>query len=129
MFSHSIVTVTPQIKKNFNFNIKINGIDFEIKNISTNNNSSFNYETRMTATTDNNNYMKIGSWFNDSGLKKFNIDLPGVQFIGVFMIDYTFNQYNIDVIFSVDSISGDFNLYRKQQERKEKLKKLKQICH
>lgn len=111
------------------FNIEINGIDFVIKDISTTNNSSFYYETRMTATTNNNNYMKIGSWFNDSSLKKFNINLKGLQFIGVFMIDYTFNQYDIDVIFSVDSWGGDFNLFRQKQERKEKLKKLNQICH
>lgn len=88
----------------------------------------------IVATTHNNNYMAVGNLFekmltsNYSRNYKHNIDSKFLKLDGVFPIDYIFTKNNIEVTFSVDYIEGDLQLLNKQKMRKEKLKKLDNIC-
>ena len=120
----------------------INNIDFDIKSINITDNtipfSAFGKhitvanptEIKITAETSNNNYMAIGNWVGNMlhGNYKKSVRYNGIQIEGIFPIDYTFNQYCIIVTFSADHIIGDLKLFDKQQLRKEKLKKLEEVC-
>lgn len=120
------------------FKIKIDDIEFEIIDISETRKGNVNYnyfERRMTAITRKDtyvncmaNYIKIDNWFNriNLGDYKKNIILNDIQFLGVYVIDYTLcgTDNNIKVTFSYDYINGDLELFRKKQIRKEKLNKI-----
>ena len=122
--------------------MKINNIEFDIKNVSVsktyNNYNTFRIprpydEIRIDATTSNKSLFALDNWINKTrktenliAAKDYKHDAiyNSVQIYGVFPIDYTFNQHNIDVTFSVDYISCDLELFNKQILRKEKLKEI-----
>lgn len=117
--------------------VNINNIDFNIESIHISQErqySTFGYNNtinnyRIYATTENDNYMKLDNWFSDTiGNNKRdyieNITINGIIFTNIFLIDYTFNQYNIDVTLSFDVASGDLSLLQQKILRKEKLKKI-----
>lgn len=88
---------------------------------------------KITAITDNNNYIAVGDFFQKmlsnqhARYYKNDLNFKYLRIYGVFPIDYTFNQYNIEVTFSADYFEGDFELLQKQKMRKEKLKRLNNI--
>ena len=97
-------------------------------------------EIKMVAETTTNYYMELEKWRDDM-FTRTNMSKPAssykktiklnnyVHLIGVFPIDYTFEYNNtIKVTFSIDYIDGNINLFKLQQMRKEKLKKLNEIC-
>lgn len=111
--------------------LKIKDMNFYVTDISCNRvgNVNYNYfETKLIATTPTDNWMKLDKWFNDFNGRasdyKVDLNFNGVAIGGLFPIDYTFNQYDINVTFSVDYINGDLELLKLQQLRKEKLKKI-----
>lgn len=123
----------------------INNIDFDIINIDIEQKyitQNFGYSQlkvpaeksiKITAQTSTNNYIVIDSWhsltFNNyANSYKKSVNYNGIQIEGIFIVDYTFTQYNINVTFSADYIYGDIELYNMQKLRKEKLKKLNDIC-
>lgn len=122
----------------FNQKVKINNIDFNIQNIEISTQRQYNAyggsgldnnTYRINATTENENYMKIDNWFSQiSNSRKSDyskdIVINGVNFFNVFLIDYTFNQYRIDVNFSFDHVSGDLQLLQQKILRKQKLEKI-----
>ena len=131
-----------------NASIKLNNIIFNIKKIIIEENN-YNYNGRLNhftaqyatsksikilATTSNNNYIALGNWVNpimQSGYVtnyKVDVNSNGVFIGGIFPIDYDFNQYIINVTFSADHIAGDFTLFKLKEVRKEKLKRLNEIC-
>ena len=128
---------------NINANIKLNDMIFNIKKIIIDENN-YNYNGRhftaasrsikILATTSNNNYMALGNWVNpimQSGYVtnyKVDVNSNGVFIGGIFPVDYDFNQYIINVTFSADHIAGDFTLFKLKEVRKEKLKRLNEIC-
>lgn len=97
-------------------------------------------EIKMVAETTTNYYMELEKWRDDM-FTRTNMSKPAssykktiklnnyVHLIGVFPIDYTFEYNNIiKVTFSIDYIDGNISLFKLQQMRKEKLKKLNDIC-
>ena len=125
-----------------NLNVKLNDIIFNIKKIfivvaipPIGNIPNFNStsEIKILAETSNNNYMALSNWHSSalSGYaKNYKVDINsnGIFIAGIFPVDYDFNSYNINVTFSADYIRGDIPLFKLQQLRKEKLKKLNEIC-
>ena len=117
--------------------MKINNIDFDIKNIDITIESvpvNFGFQQRMvpgkteiiiTAQTDNKNYMAFENWAENRCKKDVNYN--GIFIAGILPKDYSFNQYNIDVTFSADYFSGDISLLRQRKLRKEKLERINKI--
>lgn len=118
--------------------MKINNIDFNIKNIEITKESTpvnFGFSQRMIPTgkseikiiaqTDNSNYMAFENWVENRCKKDVNYN--GIFIAGIFPREYSFNQYNIDVTFSADYFSGDLHLFEIQQLRKEKLKRINKL--
>ena len=115
--------------------MKINDIDFEIKNINIEKeHSDINYNRlvysvplsqniSINAFTKTDNYLKLDKWFNEHNSPRFtnkkDIIYNTVQIYGIFPIDYTFDQYGINVTFSADHITGDLSLFNKQKLRRE----------
>ena len=132
--------------KDLNINIKINNIVFDIKDIDIEINTITmfgnhnNYVMpspqkciKISAETSNNNYIALNNWIESSYYSsirnyKQDINYNGIFIGGIFPIDYTFNQYKINVTFSADYINGDFSLFKLKELRKEKLKRLNKIC-
>lgn len=50
-----------------------------------------------------------------------------IELYGIFPINYSFNQFNIKVIFFIEKIFGDLNILKLRLSRKEKLKKINEI--
>ena len=134
---------------NLNFWVKLNNIAFIIKKIIINYNTisygkqinnfttTTSNEIKILAETSNSNYIALGNWVEPPPAScatpwktvyaanlKTNINSNGIFIDGIFPIDYDFNQYKINVTLSADYIRGDFNLFKLQQLRKAKLKKL-----
>jgi len=124
-----------------NLNIKINDILFTIKKIIIDDNSipfnAFNRQITVTnpkeikilAETANSNYIPFEKWFSairghSATTYKKDINYNGFFIGGIFPIDYDFNQYSISVTFSADYMRGDIHLFKLQQLRKQKLKKI-----
>ena len=111
--------------------ITIDNIDFEIIQYSI---EELYSNIKITTRTNNKNYMAVKKIFDNTFVAnyarhyKYDIDFKFLKIYGLFPIDYTFNQYYIEVTFSADYIEGDFELLKKQKMRKEKLKKLNDIC-
>ena len=59
---------------------------------------------------------------------KKDLSIGSLNILGVFPTDFTFNNNYIDVTLSADYISGDLNQAYLQFQRKEKLKKLEELC-
>lgn len=122
--------------------VKLNDITFNIKKIIIYDHSipNSNYivinsrEIKILAETSNSNYRALGNWCEpimESGyVTNYKVDINSNGFFigGIFPIDYDFDQYKINVTFSADYVSGDIHLFKLQQLRKEKLKKLNEIC-
>lgn len=128
--------------------MKINNIDFDITKVEIENvcnpigsfrNTHFanaiEASIKINATTSNSNLFALDKWFSKMSLSvpvssyKFDIIYNSVQIYGIFPRDYTFNQYNIEVIFSADYIIGNLQLFNKQKLRKEKLKKIESYAN
>jgi hypothetical protein len=130
--------------------MKINNIDFVIKNIDIQNNNPpwmstmptkmlsqvlnqvpLSKTIKIIAETSNSNYMLVESWFNTmlSYAKDYKKDFINhtIEIYGICPINYTFNQNGIEVTLSADYIKGDIYLFKQQQLRKAKLKKLEKI--
>ena len=117
--------------------MKINNIEFDIKNIEVTRESTpiyFGFQQRMvpgkteiiiTAQTDNRNYMAFENWVESRCKKEVNYN--GIFIAGIFPREYSFNQYNIDVTFSADYFSGDISLLRQRKLRKEKLERINKL--
>ena len=126
--------------------MKINNIDFDIINIDVEQKyitQNFGYSQlkvpaeksiRITAKTSNSNYMSIDNWHcltfssNSASLYKKGLNYNGLIIEGIFIIDYTFDAYHINVTFSGDYMSGDIKMIKLRELRKAKLDKLKEIC-
>ena len=83
----------------------------------------------IKTTTDHKNYMAIQKLIDNAldinyDKKTYKLDLNYVKIYGVFPIEFTFNQYNIETIFCADFIEGNFKLFNKQLMRKEKLNRI-----
>jgi hypothetical protein len=97
-----------------NVGVILYDIKFRIKNITIDNNV-----IKMIGITSQGNYMKLNEWFginrssNSNNYKK-DINANPVKLLGVFPIDYDFDEYSIRVIFSVDSVVGDIDLFMRQ---------------
>ena len=125
-----------------NIRIKIDDVYYEIKDIIIDNNTTnvlsgsvsqqlnTNRSIKIIAETSNQNIDKVDSWFNNihnSTKYKKDVILRNIQIIGLFPIDYNFNQYCIKVDFSADYINGDLMSLQLQQIRKKKLIQLDKI--
>ena len=121
--------------------MKINNIDFDIKEVNIEKKHDYTFfagkprffpqvETiKITAETENRNLLALDKWFSllsatSAKTYKFDIIYNSVQIYGIFPVDYTFNQFGINVQFSADYISGNMELFNKQKLRKEKLKEI-----
>lgn len=120
------------MKNNFTFKLNINNMEFDILELKSNRHdyspTTVYFEKDMIALTSNENYMKLNNWIESVSLKKYKIDLNynGIKIKGIFPIEFyynTFDQY-IRVIFSIDHIDGDIELFKLQQLRKQKLEKI-----
>lgn len=123
-----------------NFNLKINDVEFTIERININVEQFTTYQyqhfmpTRKTISmvgyTSNQNYMKIGNWFENSlsnqNSYKFDYCKNGLNLYGVFPIEYDFTPDRIRVQFSVEHFEGDIELFKLAQLRKAKLLKIAQ---
>ena len=108
------------------YNIKIKFCDIIYKLESA---QLYNDEVRILTTTSNDNYV-INSKIIDNiyNISKKDIKISNqINLIGMFPIDFNFGIYDINVLFSADSIVGDIEKGLLQYERKEKLKKLNNI--
>lgn len=115
---------------------KIQDIEFEFKKINIHNEKAYGlspFSNRQTieiiTETSNQNYMKLDKMFsNVGGVKTYKKDIVfnTIQLIGMFPKDYSFLQNCIQVTFSVDHFIGDLNLFKQQELRKAKLKKIKE---
>jgi len=121
--------------------MKINNIDFNIIKVEVSQNynsintfrqthfaTASDMSIKIIAQTQNNNLFALDKWFNQmpslASQYKHDAVYNSIQIYGILPIDYTFNQYNIDVTFSADYISGSMELFNKQKLRKEKLKEI-----
>ena len=116
--------------------LKIEGIDFEIKHLEVKSNQTNRTQICMVGVASNLDYMAIEKWFDkifynqQYGTKNnyiTNLNYNTVKIHGIFPKDYNFTTKGIEVNFNVDYIEGDLNLFKIQQLRKEKLKKLNSI--
>lgn len=129
--------------------MKIDGLDVEIMKLDIQQNyTSVRYgfssnqipasqSIRMIGIVSNKDYMKLDSWFNGVLGRNYmasspvsykkNIIFNTIQIMGIFPLDYNFNQSGIEVTFSVDYINGDLELFKIQRLRKEKLLKLNSL--
>ena len=85
-------------------------------------------ENKIFAETSTNNYMKLSNWCDDDSAYQHEFDLnvgSTIKIHGIILIDYIFKQYCIEAIFSFYFIQGNLELFKKQELRKEKLKKLR----
>lgn len=135
-----------QATKKMNISVIIEGIKFDIVDISqdlrhqqiTFNNLPMYIPThpdiKITAKTSTSNYTLLEKWmYGSMSLRpisncKKDIFIGSLKIFGVFPIDITFNNNYIDVTLSADHIIGDLNQTYLQFQRKEKLKKLEDIC-
>ncbi|MCK9416227.1 hypothetical protein M0Q97_06175 [Candidatus Dojkabacteria bacterium] len=116
-----------------NFKITINNIEFELIVIEIGdlffeyNNSNI----KLIAYTSNQNYISISNWVEKSLTKSYKstIKYHNIELYGIYPIDFSFNNSNISVTFSVDDIFGDFEILELRLSRKEKLKKINEIKH
>jgi hypothetical protein len=121
----------------------INNIDFDIKEItvaaSINYYNRYNYpldnDIKIIATTNDKNLFALDKWLNQAPYRsnashyKFDIVYNSIQIYGVFITDYTFDQYGINVTFAADYICGDLQLFNKQKLRKQKLEKIEKYVN
>ena len=109
-----------------NLGVVLHGITFRVKSI-----VIIQNEIKIVAETGQENHMALNNWFDEINYRNHNykrdIDANPVKLIGVFPVDYDFYPYGLKVFFSADSVIGDINLINRQQERKEKLERLR-IC-
>jgi len=140
------MTIAQQQKK-LNMSVMIDGIKFNIVDISQEiKHQQINYggmrqsiyipthpDIKITAKTATSNYILLEKWtfdiFKSQAIRNYkkDINIGSLKILGVYPIDYTFNNYNIDVTLSADYISGDLNQAYLHVQRKEKLKKLNEI--
>ena len=91
-------------------------------------------DIKITAKTSTSNYTLLENWMYGNlssrlvANYKKDISIGSLKILGVFPIEFTFNHNDIDVTFSADYISGDLSHAYLQFQRKEKLKKLEDIC-
>jgi hypothetical protein len=88
-----------------NLKTKINNIEFELNKIEIDDNSN---NIKLFAYTSNQSYMSIENWI-ELALKtnsqyKVISKFHNIDLYGIYPIDYSFNQFNIKVIFSIDTI-------------------------
>ena len=127
--------IPPAYNKKVIARIKMKDMDFDILEITSERQGNVNYnyfQTKIVATTSNDNYMKLGNWAEKSfstHVSNYKVDLNfnGLIIAGIYPIDYSFTQYDIEVIFSVDYINGDMKLLRLKQLRKENLEKINNL--
>lgn len=117
------------MKINHNFNnlkIIINNIEFDLKTIDIDESN-----IRLITNTSNQNYIPIENWveltLKKNSQYKVLSNFHNIILIGIYPIDYSFNQFNIKVIFSVDEIYGDLDILKLRLLRKAKLKRLEKV--
>jgi hypothetical protein len=116
---------------------KIEDVEFEFKEIKIQSEKfggilpfSSRQRIEIITETSNQNYMKLDMIFNHvsnvGGVKNYKKDLifNTIRLIGMFPHDYCFLQNCIQVTFSVDHFVGDLNLFKQQEVRRAKLKKI-----
>lgn len=121
-----------------NMNFKITNIEIEENNISYN---SYSYgfhipnkEIKIIATTDINNYNSIQDIFlnnlkTSTKTYKIDLDYKFLKIYNMFPIQIMYNNFNIEVVFTANWFESDYNILSyKQTIRKEKLKKINNIC-
>jgi len=135
----------PQLTRKFNMSVMIEGIKFDIVDISQEmQQQQIQYfhskpiyannkiDIKIAAKTSTSNYALLENWIsnlnNRSASYKQDIFIGSLKISGVYPINYTFNNNYIDVTFSADWISGDLKQAYLQFQRKEKLKKIEE-CH
>ena len=110
-----------------NIKITINNIEFELIEIEINNSN----DIKLIANTSNQNYIPIENWIEltlkPNSQYKVISKFHNIELYGIFPINYSFNQFNIKVIFSIEKIFGDLNILKLRLSRKEKLKKINEI--
>ena len=112
--------------------ITIENIDFNIIKINVSKNifsPGISENIEIKTTTDNKNYMAIQKLIDNAldinyDKKTYKLYLNYVKIYGVFPIEFTFKQYNIETIFCANFIEGNFKLFNKQLMRKEKLNRI-----
>jgi len=127
--------------------MKINGIDFDVKTVEVENDynnigtfrqshfaTAVTMSIKIIARTSNSNLFLLDKWINGSmnsyvSSYKFDAIYNSVQIYGIYPIDYTFDQYGINVIFSADYINGNLQLFNKQKLRMEKLKRIESYAN
>jgi hypothetical protein len=119
-----------EINHNFsnfsNLKIYINNIEFDLKTIDINESN-----IRLITNTSNQNYIPIENWveltLKKNSQHKVMSNFHNIVLYGIFPIDYSFNQFNIKVTFSVDEIYGDLDVLKLRLLRKAKLKKIEKV--
>lgn len=108
--------------KKYNMRLNFYGMVFKLESAQV-----YNDFIRISATTSNDNYVLTSKIIeNVSHFSKKDIIISSqLKLINMFPIDFDFNMYDMNVLFSVESIVGDFEKGLLQYERKEKIKKIK----
>ena len=109
--------------KKYIINIKIYDMLFKLSDI-----IFYGDYIKISATTSNENYKFISNLLDysiNSHIKKQDVTIyKDTKILGISIIDFDFNQWNMNVEFNAERIIGDIENSLIQLERKEKIKKI-----
>jgi len=112
--------------KKYIINIKIYDMLFKLSDI-----IFYGDYIKISATTSNENYKFISNLLDysiNSHIKKQDVTIyKDTKILGISIIDFDFNQWNMNVEFNAERIIGDIENSLIQLERKEKIKKINNI--